>query len=350
MERPGGVFNVSYEKDMAIIRTNWQWVLVISLVVLLFLFPLIGSSRLLNLANTIGITLIAILGLNIVTGYCGQINLGQAAFVAVGGYISAILTTRFGFPFWAALPCAGLGTAVVGLTFGLPAVRVKGFYLVLATLAAQFVVMFFVFLFPDWTGGVDGLYAPPPELGGVRFDTPQKFYFITLVFTIIAILIAKNLVRTRVGRAFIAIRDNDLAAEVMGINLFAYKLLAFFICSFYAGVAGSLFSHYLGFVHPEQYTIADSIWFIGMIIVGGMGSTAGAVFGTVFLRVLEEIVSILGPQIGTALPLLGGQLAAALGLIVEALVIILFLIFEPRGLAHRWDLIKAYYRLWPYAH
>jgi branched-chain amino acid transport system permease protein len=168
-----------------------------------------------------------------------------------------------------------------------------------------------------------------------------------MVFACLATYTAQNIVRTRAGRAFVAIRDNDLAAEVMGINLWSYKLQAFFIGCVYAGVAGVLLVHYFAYASAELFPFMDSVWYLGMLIVGGMGSTVGAIFGAISLKLLDELVTIVGPILAAAV---APQAAAALGLITRGLIIILFLIFEPRGLAHRWEIIKAYFELWPFSH
>ena len=177
----------------------------------------------------------------------------------------------------------------------------------------------------------------------------DQFTLLIIVLAIVAICIflAKNLARTRVGRAFIAIRDNDLAAEVMGISLWSYKLQAFFVGCVYAGVAGVLLVHYYAFASVDQFPFIDSVWYLGMLIVGGMGSIPGAIFGAVSLKLLDELVTIVGPILSAAV---AAQAAASLALITRGLVIILFLIFEPRGLGHRWGMIKAYFRLWPFSH
>ncbi|MGB3903436.1 MAG: branched-chain amino acid ABC transporter permease, partial [Anaerolineae bacterium] len=171
--------------------------------------------------------------------------------------------------------------------------------------------------------------------------------YLVMIIACLATFLAQNLVRSRVGRAFIAIRDNELAAEVMGVNLWAYKLLAFFIGCVYAGVAGSLLVHYFAFASPTQFPFIDSVWYLGMLIVGGMGSTAGAIFGAVSLRLLDELVTMVGPILSAVV---APQAAASLALISRGVVIMLFLILEPRGLAHRWEIIKGYYRLWPFSH
>ena len=349
--RPCGTYDESYAQDMAIVRTRLQWIILIGGLVLLFALPLFTSGRWLNLLNLIGISVIAVHGLNILTGYCGQISLGQAAFMAVGAYTSAILTAKLGFSFWAALPCAGLSAGIVGLIFGLPSLRVKGFYLAMATLSAQFIIPALIaHPLEGITGGTYSLIVPPPKVAGIVCTSPQSMFYIIIPIAVLMTFFAKNLVRTGVGRAFIAIRDNDLAAEVQGVNVFRYKLLAFFICSVYAGVAGSLWAHWMRAINPDHFTLIDSIWYVGMMIVGGMGSTAGAVFGVGFLRILDELTKEGVMWLGGFAGGWGAFLQASLGPMVYGLVIILFIVFEPRGLAHRWEMFKASYRLRPFAY
>lgn len=345
---PCGTYNPSYGKDIAIIRTRWQWLIFIATLIWLFTFPLYGGGYFVSLINRIAILVIAVLGLQIVSGYCGQVSLGQAVFVAVGAYTSAILTLR-GMPFWIALPISGIMAGLIGVIAGGPSLRVKGFYLALATLAAHFLIMWLVIRL-EITGTTTGLHPPPPKLGNFVFNTPERMYYIIVAVMLIMTLAAQNIVRTRVGRAFVAIRDNDLAAEVMGINLFYYKLLAFFIGCFYAGIAGSLWGHWLMVVHPEQYSIILAVMMVGMMIVGGMGSIPGVFFGVIFLQLIDEAVLLSGPILAEAVPIWGMAPAAALSFIAGAIVIILFLIFEPRGLAHRWQIFKASYRLYPFAY
>jgi len=332
---------------MAIFRTKAQWIMLFAFLAFIFTSPLYFSDRILTIMTIIGITVISVHGLNILTGYCGQISIGHVAFMAVGGYTSAVLCAKLGLSFWAALPCAALAAGIVGLIFGLPSLRVKGFYLIMATIAAHFIIIWFILQLRNVTGGADGLAVPRPEIGSFVFKSKASWFYLVMIIACLATFLAKNIVRTRAGRAFIAIRDNDLAAEVMGVNLWVYKLLAFFIGCVFAGVAGSLMVHYFAFASPTQFPFMDSVWYLGMLIVGGMGSTAGAIFGAVSLKLLDELVTIVGPILSAAV---APQAAASLGLIMRGLVIIIFLIFEPRGLAHGWGLIKAYFRLWPFSH
>ena len=335
---------------MAIFRTRLHWGMLIAFLILLFACPMFLSGRVLTVMTMIGIAIISVLGLNILTGYCGQISIGHVGFMAVGAYTSAILSAKLGWPFWVTLPCAALAAGMAGLIFGLPSLKIKGFYLIMATIAAHFIIIWLILQLYDLTGGVDGFAVPRPEIAGFVLKSKASYFYLVMVFACLATFTAQNIVRTRAGRAFVAIRDNDLAAEVMGINLWSYKLQAFFIGCVYAGVAGALLIHYYAWASADMFPFMDSVWYLGMLIVGGMGSTTGAILGAVSLKLLDELVTIIGPMLAAIFPSVAAQAAASLGLIMRGLVIILFLIFEPRGLAHRWEMIKAYFRLWPFSH
>jgi branched-chain amino acid transport system permease protein len=294
------------------------------------------------------IQLIAVLGLMLLTGYCGQISIGQAAFMAVGAFTSAILVTTLGWPFLVSLCCAIIASVVVGLVFGLPALRIKGFYLAVSTLAAQFIIVWLIIHLPSLTGGTDGMRVARVKILGFVFDTHFKYYYLCLGFAALFTYFAKNLVRSRVGRAWIAIRDNDITAEVMGVNLANYKLLAFAMCSAFAGVSGALWAHYVPAINYEHFTLWDSIWFLAMIVIGGLGTITGAIFGTAFIRLLDEVVTTLFPILSSIVPGFGEESLAGALLAMYGLAVVLFLIFEPRGIAHRWEMFKSWYRLWPF--
>ncbi len=347
--RPCGVFDKNYALDIAIIRTWQHWAVLISALVLLYVFPLFGSYYLISFLNSLAISIIVVLGLQIVSGYCGQISFGQAAFMAIGAYSSSILTLNFEVSFWIALPLSGFIAGVIGIIGGAPSLRIKGMYLAMATIAIHFVVIWLI-LHLEITGSFKGLYPLPPSLGTFEFDTDEKMYYIIMMVMLIMTYAARNLVRTKVGRAFVAIRDNDLAGEVMGVNLYYYKLLAFFISCFYAGIAGSLWAHLITVVNAEQFTLLHALQYVGMLIIGGMGSIPGVFFGVLFIRVLNEIVMFSSPVLAKELPWLGTSPAAALGLMAFGMALIIFLIFEPRGLAHRWEIFKSSYRLYPFAY
>jgi branched-chain amino acid transport system permease protein len=350
MSMPCGVRNYNYAQDMAIVRTRTQWGLLIGFLIVLFTAPLYLSNYWLSVFNLIGVTLIAATGLNILVGYCGQLSIGHAGFIAVGAYTSAVLTNRFDMPFLVGLISAGLLSGLVGLIFGLPSVRVKGFYLAITTIAAQFII---IWVINHWgiTGGFLGITVPYASIGGLVFRTRFSQFYLIMVVVAIVVLIAKNLARTKVGRAFIAIRDNDLAAEVMGVNLLYYKLLAFFIGCFLAGVAGALLAHTTYSLNTEQFSFNDSILYIGMIIIGGLGTTIGPILGVVFIRLLQQFLTVnLVPFLEKSFTMLPSGFASGVTPMLFGLVIILFLVLEPRGLAHRWSLFKAEYRLWPFSY
>jgi len=347
--RPAGTFDESYSQDMAIVRTRFQWIMLIAGLIFLFgVLPQISSYYVLTLANLIGITVIGALGLQILLGYCGQISMGHMAFMGVGAYVTGIMMSHLGLPWFAALICAAAASALLGLVFGLPALRIKGFYLALSTMAAHFIIIWAIWHGGDITGGVYGLSIPRPHIGEFVIKGEKSFFYLIMIFMVIMTFIAKNLVRMKLGRALIAIRDNDIAAEFMGINVFYYKLVAFTIASAFAGVSGALYALYLGNIAPEQFAFLDSLWYIGYLIIGGLGSITGVFFGVTFLLALRQVVMIAAPTISVVMPGLSEGILAATMQITFGSVIALFLIFEPRGLYHRWEVAKSTIRLWPF--
>jgi len=356
--RPAGEFDHSYQYDMATIRRRWQWVLLIVFLGALYALPLyhaylpssISSWVSPSMVNRIAISIIAVQGLNLLTGYTGQISIGQAAFMTVGGYISALLVNNLGFSFFLALPVAAVGAGLVGLMFGLPSLRVKGFYLTMATLAAQFIIPWFTrHAYPDILNQTQGLNVSVPVLFGIEFNRPETYLYITLTTVILTTIVAHNIARSRMGRAFVAVRDNDLAAEVLGVDPFNYKLRAFFLASAYAGIAGSLGAHRLRHINSESFDLSDSIIFLGMLIVGGLGSSLGPILGAITVEFLTEAATLFGPVFISFFPETGGRAVQALKPLTFGIALMLFLILEPRGLAHRWTLIKAAWRLRPFS-
>jgi branched-chain amino acid transport system permease protein len=349
--RPAGEFDTSYAYDMATIRQPWQWWLLLAFIAALYTSPFYASQSVVALINRIGITMIAVQGLNLLTGYTGQISLGQAAFMTAGGYISALLVNNMGWSFFAALPAAGLGAGIVGLIFGLPSLRVKGFYLTMATLAAQFIIPWFTRnAFPKILNGAQGLNVQVPVFFGIEINTPQRYIYITLTMLMITTFIAHNISRSRLGRAFVALRDHDLAAELLGINLFKTKLQAFFLAAVFAGIAGSLAAHQIRHINSETFNLVDSVMFMGMLVIGGLGSNLGPIFGTIVVELLIEGATLLGPIVTDIFPSTAAGAVQALRPLFFGAALMLFLIFEPRGLAHRWQLLKAAWRLRPFSH
>lgn len=340
--QPAGLYSQSYGEDIAIVRTKTQWVILAIGIAFALCCPLFLPTSAVNIVNLAMCMLIATIGLQILTGYAGLISVGQAAFFAVGAYTSAILTSA-GVPFLVAVLGAGIVASLIGTLFGAPSLRIKGFYLVLATLAAHYIILYAVTQF-DICGGQVGLRAEYPSIGPYVFDTPMRIYYLFLGFLLLCTYLAKGIVRSRWGRAFVAIRDNDLAASVMGINLWQTKLLAFATGCFFAGVGGGMYAAFAGYVHPSQFTLMTGIWYLGYLIVGGLGSITGCYLGIATIMAVKEGL--------TRIPLTG----AAVGFVAPGtdilfgLIIIGALIFEPRGLYHLWEVFKSYYRLWPLAH
>jgi branched-chain amino acid transport system permease protein len=349
---PCGKFNEQYEEELTIFSTDfgrlWMW---IGLFLLFVIIPFISSHYILYVVNHIGIAAIAAIGLNILIGYTGQISLGHGAFFGVGAYSAAILATAVGSPFWLSVPAAGVITAIVGVIFGIPSIRLKHLYLTIATLAGQFIIQYLLVNWVSLTKGAEGIFLPKATLFGLNLKTDRTFFYVIFLCFVVMTWMAVNLIRTRYGRAFIAIRDNDRAAEGMGIPIFKYKLLSFAISSFYAGFAGGLAAYYIGSITPEPYTLSLSVEYIAMIIIGGLGSIPGSVFGAFFITFLNEVLSGATQyfmNIGS-LSKIAIQIAP-LREFIFGLAIVLFIIFEPKGLAEVWRIIKSSFRLWPFSY
>ena len=294
--------------------------------------PFLVDQYLLYWICLIAINIISATGLNILSGYTGLASLGQAAFMGVGAYTVALLELHAGSSFLLNVPLAGAVAALVGLIVGIPSLRVKGLYLAIATIAASVILEF---VFANWesvTNGVKGLSIAPAHIFGVDLDQPAKLYWIIVPTAILFVAMAANLFRTRVGRAFIAIRDRDISAEVLGIPLLKYKLLSFGLSSFYAGVAGGLWAYFFRVVTPESFPIVMSIFFLAAIIVGGMGTIRGSILGAAFMTLVPELLrfgfTFLAPWIPDAMTII-----PAVRSIVFGALIIGFLLFEPQGLA-----------------
>lgn len=366
--RPAGVFDVSYGQDISLNRTRTDKLLTNGLFILLLIIPLLTTEGPLGLSlipqSWIGlivrmaIAVIAVQGLNILVGYTGQISLGHAAFMAVGAYSAAVLSREIGLPFWLGLPAAALFTGLVGLLFGLPSLRVKGFYLAMATLAAQFIIPWLLrYPLEPITNGSRPLEVPIPTIGPLSFASESAFYYIAVPLAVFLMLAARNIIRTRVGRAFISIRDNDLAAELLGINVFAYKLQAFFLSALYAGIAGALVAYESNSLSPDKFTLGHSIEFLAMLVIGGAGFPLGPLFGVVFVNMLNQeiIPNRLMPWFGSFLPQLLPfidriNIISALSPLLFGLILVIFLILAPRGLAHRWEIFRIAWKIRPYSH
>ena len=349
--REAGQFKTSYEADGQIFPIRQDRIAVgLLLAGALVLAPMLASPYLLSaILIPFLIFSLAALGLNILTGYAGQLSLGSAAFMAVGAFGAFNFIARVpGMPMLLAFVLGGLCAAVVGMVFGLPSLRIRGFYLAASTLATQFFVLWCLTKIPYLTNGSASgvITAQKVVIAGYAFDTPARKYVLVLAIVALMALLAKNMVRSNVGRAWMAVRDMDMAAEVIGIRLMRTKLLAFAVSSFYCGVAGALYAYaYLGTVEPEAYSLDLSFRILFMIIIGGVGSILGSFLGAAFIVLLPVLLNVLAHAL--ALPT---SVASNLELMVFGALIIFFLIVEPHGLARLWQVGKEKLRLWPFPH
>ena len=345
-----GRYHRSYTSELRLWNTTAQRARMIVLAVILILIPLVFDNYWMALVNTALIASIGAIGLNILVGFTGQISLGQGGFLAVGAFTSAILTDRMGVPVVFSIVGAVLLTAAVGMIFGLPALRLKGLYLAIATLASQMVIVFVVRRWGWLTEGQGFVDVMRLEIFGFslsRANFEQQWYVILLVITILVAFTATNIFRTGVGRSFMAVRDQDIAASAIGVNLTRAKITAFGVSNGFVGLAGALMAHYTEIISWERFTLDVSIQYLAMIIVGGLGSIAGSIYGATFITFLPVFTRMAADELGGVAPMLRQQLPAFEHAIF-GLIIIIFLIFEPKGLNRIWERIKEYFRFWPF--
>lgn len=343
--RPAGDFKTSYARDMALLDIRFYRAGFGLLLLVLGLAPLL-LGRYLFLLNAIGIFAVGAIGISLLTGFAGQISLGHAAFMAVGAYTSWLATTRFGLPFLVALPLSGVAAFVVGAVVGLPSLRIKGLYLAIATLAFQFITEYVII---HTVGGSGGNVVPAPRVGGLQIRGETQFYFLLLPVWLMGGIFAANLIRGRVGLALMAVRDRDYAAQVLGVNLLYYKVLAFALAAFYAGIAGSLFAHYNRVISSEHFSIITSIDYIAMIVIGGLTSLWGPHVGAAFVILLSQVLKIVTPAVVALVPAFG-KAATSVREIAFGAMLIGLLIWEPGGLAMLLRKFKRYLDLWPFTY
>jgi branched-chain amino acid transport system permease protein len=352
--RETGVFKTSYAADMALYPLPIARGTIIALLILfIVVVPLVFGEYYLSIINLVLISIVGALGLNILVGYTGQISIGHAAFMSVGAYTAANLAVRAGLPFWITLPAGGLMAALVGAVVGIPSLRIKGLYLAIATLAGQLIIEWIINHVPWISGGTQAsIQVPRPSLFGFELKTQGQLYFFLLFFALIAIVAALNLVRSRIGRAFVAIRDQDIAAEIIGIDIYRYKLIAFAISSFYAGVCGVLYTYYFGIANYEQFQIGVSIDYLAMIIIGGLGSVLGSILGAAFVALLPLVIRTMMESV-SGIFFDASEMAtvvSSMRLIIFGTLIIVFLVLEPEGLNRLWRNIRNYFRVWPFSY
>ena len=343
-----------YYEDVQLFSSKVVIFWFVILIGFLYLLPLFVSNYYVYVANLIAINIIVVTGLNLLVGYTGQISLGHAGFFAIGAYGTVTLMAKAGFPFLLALPCSGLIAAGFGFLLGLPALRLEGPYLAIATLGFGLTITQIIGRI-ELFGGRDGLHTPDMTIGSFVIDTDVEFYFILITLTIILLFFMRNLLKTRVGRAFVAIRDADIAAQTMGVNILFYKTLAFAISAFYAGIAGGLYAFVLRFIEPEIFTLMMSIIFLAMVVVGGLGSIMGSITGATLLCLLDlKLRNILDiPYVGDWLETLSKSWFSITGVsniqyIIFGSIMVGIMLFEPLGLYGVWIRTKKYWRTWPF--
>jgi branched-chain amino acid transport system permease protein len=340
----------SYREDLKLFADRLSLSAFICLVVALIVFPFAsfyipGGSYYTNVINLIAINAIVAIGLNILVGYTGQISLGHAGFFAIGAYTQALLVTELGLPLLVALPISGLVAAFFGFLLGLPALRLEGPYLAIATLGFGLTTTQIIGRL-DFLGGRMGLNTPAPGItGAIRslitdYISPDQaanaanyaMYIIAIPLLIVSTIAAVNLMKSKVGRAFIAIRDSEIAAETMGVNLLFYKTSAFAVSAFFTGIAGGLFTHHMGFINPESFDMRLSITFLAMVVVGGLGSILGSHLGAILMTLLPLSLTAIKdvPEI------------------IYGAILVIVILFEPLGLRGRWLKAKSYWKAWPF--
>ena len=360
---PCGDYHEDYSQDQG----WWQSKVIKGKMILLLAVMFIGipglaGDYMISVCTMIGYTAMGALGVQLLIGYTGLITLGHAAFIAVGAYTSTLLVLQFPWPgflldWGLAYPISIVAAAVLAglwsVIFGLPSARVKGFYLILTTMAAQFITVDFVITqYVSQIGGRGQAFSLPPgtiKVGPWIIDSEVKIYLLMAVLLTLMVIIFSNLLRSRVGRAWVAIRDNDIAAEALGINIVWYKLLAFFVAGFMGGIAGAFWVANTAALSPEHFPWFWSLWLVGVILIGGVGSIHGVIFGSAFMVVIMELLQMAVIPLSEYYP----QLLFNFAYIKDSafgLAICVFLIYEPNGLAYRWWQIKNYFNLWPFSY
>ena len=347
--RECGNFKDTYARDMAIFPIPMdRWGLGVMLILAFVVIPFTASNYWLSsIMIPFYCFSLAALGLNFLTGYAGQVSIGHAAFMAVGAYASLILYSRYHVPLVLSIFGGGVVSSGVGALFGIPSLRIKGFYLAVSTLAAQFIIEWVLTHWKWVSGGVFGtIDAPDMYILGWAIDTSMEKYYLVLLVMVLLVIVGKNLVRGQLGRNWMAIRDMDVAAEIIGVSLFRYKLIAFAVSAFYAGIAGSLITlTYYAAANIEEFNIFLSFHLLGMIIIGGMGTVVGSFFGAGFMVLLPIFINQTMLVFMERVP---SDIRANSEAIVFGGLIVFFLIVEPYGMARLWQTIKEKMRLWPF--
>lgn len=342
-------FKTSYDQDIRMFKDGWQAFWYLLLLGIALVLPLVINTYYLGEVINVLIWAIAGMGLMILVGQTGQASLGHAAFLAIGAYANVILQDRVGLPFVLSFPLAGLIAGLAGVLLAIPTTRLHGIYLAIGTLAVSILVEDFIVLAEPLTGGVSGLFAPDINLLGLevnRYINPDRFYWLTLGVTLVIVIFYRNLLRSPLGRAFAAVRDSEISAQAMGINVARTKAIAFGLSTAIAGLAGALMGHFAGVFTHETFNIITSITLLLMVVVGGLGSIHGAFFGAIVVAFLPQLIAILRDQVaavtGTAIVIPGIENA------IFGVILILFILFEPMGIYGRWVKTRIFFELFPF--
>lgn len=345
MASGSGYFKTTYRAEMALYDTTFRRFWLVVFLVALLVAPLFLNTAQLNLINLVAIATIGALALNLLTGYAGQISLGHAGFLAVGAFTAGILVNEWNWPFPATLAAAVVVSAVLGVVVGLPALRLRGLYLALGTLAFHFLVVYLIGEYQSRRTGSVGVIMPVPSLWGVALDSVAKWYYFLIPLAALVVVVCVNLTRTPTGRAWLSVRDRDVVAAAFGVNVRAYKLRAFVVSAALTGLGGAVWAYYLQFVSVEAFTLTLAIEYVAMIVIGGLGSILGSILGAAFVTLLPQVIS-------AGFDYLPGSEALRLQLVVVqtavfGLFMLLFLLFEPEGLVGIWVRIRQFFELWP---
>lgn len=341
-----GYYRTDYAQDLQLIQTRTQRCWLLAAVAALATFPWLADAFLLDLANQVFLASIGALALMLLTGFAGQISLGHAGLLAAGAFTTGILFKELGASFWVTLPASAAVGALLGLVFGLPSLRLRGLYLAVSTLALHFIVAYLGGEYEVRRGFSTGIVVDPPQIGGWTLDSGREWYAVLLAASAVTLLVCINLLRSKTGRAWQAIRDGEAVAEALGVGVPAYKLLAFVVSATMTSVAGCLFAYYRGFVSVEAFSLFLSIQYIAMVIVGGMGSLLGALLGAAFVVLFPYAIEAAMQWMPFAQRVSG--MVFAVNYAAFGLVMIGFLVFEPQGLVGIWRRVQDWFLLWPF--
>ena len=347
--RRSGYFKTNYADEQALFDTPFRRLAILSFFMVVLFLPLFLPQQSLHILNLTMVAIIGALALNLLTGLAGQLSLGHAAFLAIGGFSSHYFA-KLGLPFLAVVALSMIIGGTLGFLIGTPALRVRGLYLVLTTVGFHYVVVFLTHLYQasgeTSIAALTGFLMPTASVGALTIGTTTAWYYCFLIATALVTAFAINLVRSRIGRAWIALRTRDIIAAALGVNLAAYKLRAFVTSSALTSMAGSLLVYYLGSVSAEYYTLDLAISYVAMIVIGGVGSITGSYLGAIFVSVLPYAIT-WAFQLASADPRVQLQLLVPSQAILFGILMMFFLLFEPLGLVGIWKRIRNYFELWP---